>query len=68
LQLHEIIYLEALKDYTGIITNKKKVLRAHAARQPAQRKSFPDFYTDTPQLCHTKTFYKRNICPGGNGK
>ena len=24
LQLHEIIYLEALKDYTGIITNKKK--------------------------------------------
>lgn len=24
LQLHEIIYLEALKDYTGIITHKKK--------------------------------------------
>ena len=24
LQLHEIIYLEALKDYTGIITSKKK--------------------------------------------
>ena len=24
LQLHEIIYMEALKDYTGIITNKKK--------------------------------------------
>ena len=24
LQLHEIIYLEALKDYAGIITNKKK--------------------------------------------
>ena len=34
LQLHEIIYLEALKDYTGIIT-PKKILCADAAGQPA---------------------------------
>ncbi len=43
LQLHEIIYLEALKDYTGIITPKKRYCVLSPLGNLLQQKSFKSF-------------------------
>jgi DNA-binding LytR/AlgR family response regulator len=43
LQLHEIIYLEALKDYTGIITPKKRYCVLSPLGNLLQQKSFQSF-------------------------
>ena len=43
LQLHEIIYLEALKDYTGIITNKKKYCVLTPLSNLLKEKAFQTF-------------------------
>lgn len=42
-QLHEIIYLEALKDYTGIITPKKRYCVLSPLGNLLQQKSFQTF-------------------------
>ena len=43
LQLHEIIYLEALKDYTGIITRQKKYCVLAPLGNLLKEKSFQSF-------------------------
>lgn len=43
LKLHEIIYLEALKDYTGIITSKKRYCVLSPLGNLLQQKSFKSF-------------------------
>jgi len=43
LQLHEIIYLEALKDYTGIITSKKRYCVLSPLGNLLKEKSFKSF-------------------------
>ncbi len=43
LQLHEIIYLEALKDYTAIVTNKKKYCVLTALGNLLKEKAFQTF-------------------------
>jgi DNA-binding LytR/AlgR family response regulator len=43
LQLHEIIYLEALKDYTGIITPKKRYCVLSPLGNLLKQKSFQSF-------------------------
>lgn len=43
LQLHEIIYLEALKDYTGIVTNKKKYCVLTSLGNLLKEKAFSTF-------------------------
>ena len=43
IQLHEIIYLEALKDYTGVITAKKKYCVLSSLGNLLEEKSFASF-------------------------
>lgn len=59
LQLHEIIYLEALKDYTGIITPKKRYCVLSPLGNLLQQKSFKSFVRIHRSYAVQKHFIKK---------
>lgn len=59
IQLHEIIYLEALKDYTGVVTAKKKYCVLSSLGNLLEEKSFRSFVRIHRSYAVQKHFIKK---------
>lgn len=59
IQLHEIIYLEALKDYTGVVTAKKKYCVLSSLGNLLEEKAFASFVRIHRSYAVQKHFIKR---------
>ena len=64
IRMDEIIYLEALKDYTRVVTAGKKILCPPLVGVSARRSGFCRVYSNTPKLCGS---HSTDQCPHATG-
>lgn len=63
-KLHDILYLEALKDYTLIITSKKRHCVLSSIGVLLKESHFQSFIRIHRSFCRTKTIHRKNQHPG----